>query len=65
MIDWSKLLPKPRSKFLRVRCPECENEQIVFSHATTVVKCHVCGTPLTEPRGGKALIKGVIVEELE
>jgi len=60
-----ELLPRPRSKFLKVRCPNCGNEQIVFSHATTVVKCFVCGTQLTEPRGGKARILGVVVEELE
>jgi len=60
-----ELIPKPRSKFLRVRCPKCGNEQIVFSHATTRVKCFVCGTQLTEPRGGKAKILGVVGEELE
>jgi len=60
-----ELLPKPRSKFLRVRCPSCGNEQIVFSHATTIVKCSVCGAQLTEPRGGKAKILGMVVKELE
>ena len=58
-------MPKPRSKFLRVRCPSCGNEQIVFSHATTIVKCSVCGAQLTEPRGGKAKILGMVVKELE
>lgn len=65
MSDWEKLIPKPRSKFLRVKCPECGNEQIVFDHATTVVRCHVCGAALTQPTGGKAIIKGEIVEVLE
>ncbi|HDJ25723.1 MAG TPA: 30S ribosomal protein S27e [Candidatus Bathyarchaeota archaeon] len=60
-----ELIPKPRSKFLRVRCPRCGNEQIIFSHATTRVKCFVCGTQLAEPRGGKAKILGVVVKELE
>jgi len=32
MSEWEKLVPKPRSKFLRVKCPECGNEQIIFSH---------------------------------
>ncbi|RLI13004.1 30S ribosomal protein S27e [Candidatus Bathyarchaeota archaeon] len=60
-----ELIPKPRSGVLRVRGPRCGGEQIVFSHATTRVKCFVCGTQLAEPRGGKAKILGIIVEVLE
>lgn len=58
------LIPMPRSKFYVVRCPDCENEQIVFSHATFPVRCLVCGRVLVEPRGGKAKILGQIVKEL-
>jgi small subunit ribosomal protein S27e len=53
------------SKFLRVKCTDCENEQIIFSHASRVVNCLVCGRTLVEPQGGKANIKGKIVEVLE
>ncbi|MBC7115366.1 MAG: small subunit ribosomal protein S27e [Archaeoglobi archaeon] len=53
------------SKFLRVKCTDCENEQIIFSHASRVVSCIVCGRTLAEPTGGKAEIKGKIVEVLE
>ncbi|MFQ5911175.1 MAG: hypothetical protein ACE5IJ_10745, partial [Thermoplasmata archaeon] len=28
-------LPKPESRFLQVRCPDCGNEQVVFDHAST------------------------------
>ena len=52
------------SKFLRVKCNDCENEQVVFDHASTRVKCNVCGSTLVEPRGGKAEIKGEIIEVL-
>ena len=31
-----------RSTFLRVKCPDCENEQVVFEKASTVVECNVC-----------------------
>lgn len=55
---------KTDSKFLRVKCNDCENEQIVFDHASTIVKCNVCGRTLVEPRGGKAEIKGEIIEVL-
>lgn len=52
------------SKFLKVKCNDCENEQIVFDHASTSVKCNVCGSTLVEPSGGKAEIKGEIIEVL-
>jgi small subunit ribosomal protein S27e len=48
-------------KFLLVRC-ECGNEQKIFSHASTQVKCHVCGRILAVPTGGKATIKGTVVK---
>ena len=52
---------KTGSKFLKVKCNDCENEQVVFDHASTSVKCNVCGRTLVEPRGGKAGIKGEII----
>ncbi|HDM45023.1 MAG TPA: 30S ribosomal protein S27e [Candidatus Bathyarchaeota archaeon] len=65
MSRWENIIPRPRSKFLRVKCPDCGNEQIVFDHATTVVRCHICGAVLAEPSGGKAILKGEVVEVLE
>jgi small subunit ribosomal protein S27e len=65
MSEWERLLPRPRSKFLRVKCPDCGNEQVVFSQATIVVKCNVCSAVLAEPTGGKAAIKGEVVAALE
>ena len=57
--------PKGINRFLRVKCPDCENEQIVFSCASTTVECEVCGRTLVEPNGGKAIIKSEIMETLE
>ena len=65
MSEWEKLIPKPRSRFIRVKCPDCGNEQLLFSHARNVVKCNVCGAVLAEPTVGKAEIKGEIVAVLE
>lgn len=50
--------------FIKVKCVDCSNEQVVFSKASTTVICQVCGGVLAEPRGGMATIKGKIVEEL-
>ena len=65
MSKWTDLMPKPRSKFLRVKCSDCGNEQIVFGSATTVVKCNVCDHILAEPTGGRAEIHGEVVDVVE
>ncbi|HID42665.1 MAG TPA: 30S ribosomal protein S27e [Archaeoglobaceae archaeon] len=54
-----------KSKFIRVKCPDCENTQIIFDHASTTVKCLVCGRTLAEPTGGRSSIKAEVVEVLE
>ncbi len=58
------LIPMPKSRFVKVKCPSCGNEQIVFDHATFPARCLVCGTVLVEPTGGKAKILGDIVKIL-
>jgi small subunit ribosomal protein S27e len=50
------------SKFLKVNCKKCKNEQIVFNKAAMEVKCLVCGNVLVEPRGGKADIKTRVLQ---
>jgi len=62
---WEKIIPKPRSYFLQVKCPDCGNEQIIFSHAASIVRCNICGAVLAEPTGGKADIKGEIINKFE
>ena len=65
MAECEKLVPRPRSSFLRVKCPKCGNEQVVFNNATNKVNCNVCKAELAEPSGGKARIKGEIVAVFE
>lgn len=62
---WEKIIPKPKSNFLQVKCPECGNEQIIFSHAASIVRCNICNAILAEPTGGKANIKGEIITRFE
>jgi small subunit ribosomal protein S27e len=59
-----KAIPEPKSRFLLVKCKECEHEQVVFGRATRKVVCDVCGKPLAEPTGGKAQIIGEVLQEL-
>jgi len=56
---------QPESRFIKVRCNECDNEQVVFNKVSSVVVCHICGGVIAEPTGGKALIKGKILEVIE
>ncbi len=53
-----------RSKFVKVKCGDCSNEQVVFDRAASTVNCLVCGTTLAECTGGEARIKAEIVAEL-
>jgi len=55
----------PRSRFLKVKCMDCGNEQVMFGSAKTVVKCVICGKTLATPKGGKAQIKTKIESVLE
>jgi len=64
MAHWEHLIPRPTSRFLRVRCINCESEQIIFSHTSTHVKCQTCGETLAEPTGGKAKIHGSVIAVL-
>jgi len=59
------VIPKPESRFLKVKCEDCGNEQVVFDRTASVVLCQVCGSTLARPTGGKAAIRGEILEVLE
>lgn len=65
MSDWNKLIPKPRSVFLRVKCPKCGNEQLIFSNTVNKISCNVCGELVAEPTGGRAKINGEVLAVLE
>lgn len=54
-----------RSKFLVVRCTDCGNEQLVYSHASTPVRCNVCSKTIAVPRGGKAEVKATVLGAAE
>ncbi len=59
------MVEKPESKFLKVVCSKCKNEQIIFNKASMNVKCLVCGMELSESRGGKAKIKAKVLQVFE
>ena len=61
----SMKIKHPTSKFIKVRCPKCKNEQVMFGKTASEVNCLVCGKVLAEPTGGKSRIKARILEVLE
>lgn len=65
MAEDEKLIPKPRSRFLRVKCDDCSNEQVIFGSASSKVQCLVCGKTLAEPTGGKVRVLTKIISVLE
>ncbi len=58
-------IKEPTSKFIKIRCPKCKNEQIMFGKASSNVNCLVCGKVLAEPTGGKSRVKARVLEVLE
>ena len=56
------LVPEPSSKFNKVKCHECESEQIVNSHSSTQVICNSCGNVLSKATGSIAQINGKVLE---
>ncbi|WP_126449875.1 30S ribosomal protein S27e [Sulfodiicoccus acidiphilus] len=58
------LVPEPNSKFFRIKCGNCGNEQTVFSHSTFPVRCTSCGQQLTSSTGGKAKVLGEVTRVL-
>ena len=59
-----KNLRESDAKFIKVRCPKCKNEQIIFGKASTQIKCLVCEKTIAEPTGGKSRIKARVLEVL-
>ena len=53
------------SRFLKLKCGDCGNDQPVFERAARKVDCLVCGATLATPTGGRAVIKGEVVGSLE
>lgn len=58
-------VPEPSSKFLKLRCAECDEIQVVYSHATTAVTCNSCGNEITESSGSAAKLNGEIAGSAE
>ena len=36
---------KPKSKFIKVNCSKCKNDQVIFGKPSSKVICNTCGLP--------------------
>jgi small subunit ribosomal protein S27e len=59
-----EIIPKPKSRFLKIKCLNCGAEQVVFGCATIEVKCFVCDKQLVQSTGGKSRVLTKISEVL-
>ncbi|XP_025195674.1 40S ribosomal protein S27-like [Melanaphis sacchari] len=48
-----RLVPRPNSYFMDIKCPGCYKIKTVFSHVQENVKCDGCLIVLCRPTGGK------------
>jgi len=53
------------TKFVKVRCTKCKNEQVIYSNASTPISCLVCQETMATPTGGKAKIAARVLEVLD
>jgi small subunit ribosomal protein S27e len=58
-------IPEPRSRFLKVKCPGCSNEPVVFDRPAHDVTCSVCNQPLGRAGASKAHWIAKVVKVLE
>jgi small subunit ribosomal protein S27e len=59
------MIPKPKSSFLSVQCPKCNEKAIIFSHTTANIACKSCGESLAEKSGSRAAILGIVLNVLD
>lgn len=52
-----KLVQRPSSYFIDIKCFNCKKINHSFSHAQSNVKCTQCGSLLATPTGGKLNVK--------
>ena len=57
-------IPKTRSVFILVKCPDCGEERSLFSNSSKDFGCRGCGRKLAESRGGKSIVLATFVKRL-
>ena len=59
------MIKETKSKFIKVRCVKCKNEQVIFGKSASKISCLVCDAVLGSPTGGKTKVRARVLEVLE
>jgi len=52
-------------KFVKVMCNKCNNVQVIYGRASSLVKCLKCSAILAEPKSSKAKIKARVLSVIK
>ena len=52
-----RLVQKPKSHFIDIKCSGCKKVNHTFTHAQSVIRCKFCSEVLANPTGGKLKIR--------
>ncbi len=58
-------VPSPKTRFLKVKCNGCGNEQVVFNAPATKVHCLACNKELILPAASKGIVKAKVLKVIE
>ncbi|AGO60741.1 MULTISPECIES: 30S ribosomal protein S27e [Ferroplasma] len=65
MADEFKKLKEVGNNFLKIKCKDCGNEQIIYSKVSSVVVCNICGSTIAKPTGSTLATSGELVEKIK
>ncbi len=57
-------IPKTKSEFILVKCPDCGEERTLFSNSSKNVGCRGCGRKLAESKGGRSVVLATVLKKL-
>ncbi|CAC12329.1 ribosomal protein S27 related protein [Thermoplasma acidophilum] len=65
MADVKFVKPKNiNGHFVKIKCRDCGNVQVVFARPSSTVTCNICGATIAKPTGGILATSGEVVEVL-
>ncbi|KPV47054.1 MULTISPECIES: 30S ribosomal protein S27e [Acidiplasma] len=65
MADEFHKLKNVGNSFVKIKCKNCGNEQVVYSKISSQVVCNICGSTLAKPTGATLSTSGELVEKVK
>ncbi len=60
-----KKLRNVGNNFLKIKCKNCGNEQIIYSKISSTVTCSICGSVIAKPTGATLATSGELIEKVK